>query len=82
MKHILVLSKLNLSSLTKLQSVGYYQIQTLNKAFKSICHYAAEKGQHEEVSSEATLSLKGSAKSTVENLLFDPADYKCHYQVR
>ena len=57
------------------------QIQTLNKAFKSICYYAAEKGHHEQVSSEAALSLKGTAKSTVANLMFDPADYKCHYQV-
>jgi len=45
-------------------------------------HYAVEKGHHEQVNSDATLSLKGAAaKGAVENLMFDPEHYKCHYEV-
>lgn len=45
-------------------------------------HYAMEKGQYERVTSDATLSLKSAAvKGAVENLMFDPEDYKCHYEV-
>ena len=41
-----------------------------------------EKGQYEHVTSDATLSLKGAAaKGAVENLMFDPEHYKCHYEV-
>jgi len=40
-----------------------------------------EKGHHEQVNSDATLSLKGAAaKGAVENLMFDPEHYKCHYE--
>lgn len=45
-------------------------------------HYAVEKGHHQQVTSDATLSLKSAAaKGAVENLMFDPEHYKCHYEV-
>lgn len=41
-----------------------------------------EKGQYEQVTSDATLSLKSAAaKGAVENLMFDPEHYKCHHEV-
>ena len=41
-----------------------------------------EKGQHEQVQSDVTVSLKtATAKGAVENLMFDPEHYKCHYEV-
>ena len=59
-----------------------FQIQTCNKAFRSIMHYAMKKGQHEQVQSDVTLSLKtATAKGAVENLMFDPEHYKCHHEV-
>ena len=45
-------------------------------------HYAMEKGQYEQVTSDATLSLKSAAaKGAMENLMFDPELYKCHHEV-
>lgn len=45
-------------------------------------HYAMEKGQYEQVTSDATLSLKSAAaKGAMENLMFDPEHYKCHHEV-
>ena len=45
-------------------------------------HYAMEKGQYEQVTSDATLSLKSAAaKGAMENLMFDPGHYKCHHEV-
>ena len=59
-----------------------FQIQTCNKAFRCIVHYAKEKGQHEQVQSDVTVSLKtATAKGAVENLMFDPERYKCHHEV-
>ena len=59
-----------------------FQIQTCNKAFRCIVHYAMEKGQHEQVQSDVTVSLKtATAKGAVENLMFDPERYKCHHEV-
>ena len=41
-----------------------------------------EKGQYEQVTSDATLSLKSAAaKGAMENLMFDPELYKCHHEV-
>ncbi|XP_015752156.1 PREDICTED: uncharacterized protein LOC107331977 isoform X2 [Acropora digitifera] len=58
-------------------------IQTCNTAFRSAIHFAVEKGQHSQVTSDATLSLKSTeVKGTVENLMFDPELYKCHSEVR
>ncbi|XP_020612789.1 uncharacterized protein LOC110051139 [Orbicella faveolata] len=57
-------------------------ILTCNTAFRSIVHYAMEKGQYEQVTSDATLSLKSAAaKGAMENLMFDPEHYKCHHEV-
>ncbi|XP_067022612.1 cyclic nucleotide-binding domain-containing protein 2-like isoform X3 [Acropora muricata] len=54
-------------------------IQTCNTAFRSAIHFAVEKGQHSQVTSDATLSLKSTAvKGTVDNLMFDPELYKGH----
>jgi len=54
-------------------------IQTCNTAFRSAIHFAVEKGQHSQVTSDATLSLKSTeVKGTVENLMFDPELYKGH----
>jgi len=56
-------------------------ILTCNTAFRSIVHYAMEKGQYEQVTSDATLSLKSAAaKGAMENLMFDPEHYKCHHE--
>lgn len=56
-------------------------IQTCNAAFKSVVYYAVQRGQHNEVTSDATLSLKSAeAKGTVEDLMFDPEFYKTHHE--
>ncbi|XP_032218241.1 cyclic nucleotide-binding domain-containing protein 2 [Nematostella vectensis] len=54
----------------------------LRRAFTNIVLYAREKGNYEQVNSETTLSLKSTAGAkAVDNLLFDPALYKCSYQI-
>lgn len=55
-------------------------VQTLNTSIRSIVHHAVEKGQYKEVTSDATLSLKSAAQGTVEDLMFDPENYKCHHE--
>ena len=55
------------------------------RAFRSIVRFAVEKGGHGEITDETTLimNLRGMAgvSGIDEKLLFDPAAYRCHYQV-
>ena len=69
-------------SLNLMTRIIIFQIQTCNKAFRCILNYAIEKGQHNQVQSDVTVSLQtATAKGDVENLMFDPENYKCDHEV-
>ncbi|XP_028516212.1 cyclic nucleotide-binding domain-containing protein 2 [Exaiptasia diaphana] len=53
----------------------------LRNAFKNIVLYASQKGRHEQITSETTLSLRANtAKGTYDDLLFDPEAFKSQFK--
>ena len=52
----------------------------LNKVFRRMRLYAAEKGHHHQISADA-MQLKDSVTEGEKDLMFNPNDYKSRYQV-
>ena len=52
----------------------------MNRVFQRMREYAAERGNHGQISSNA-MQLKDSVQEDEKDLMFNPNDYKSRYQV-